>query len=114
MVGWLTYPAWGGMGVALPGVGLVTCTQCKGKLGAAGCMKPIVSLQEHRRRIAAHSATRPASLDTRLALRKIRSLHIWHRPGHTLLLQTEPAAPKLRVHVRQGIRRLHADCELSR
>lgn len=46
-------------------------------------------------RTSAHSATRPAPLSTRQALRQIRSLHIWRIPGHTLLLQPNQAAPML-------------------
>ena len=53
---------------ALLGAGLVTCMHCKERLGAARCMKPVVSQQEHRCRALAHSATGPASLSTRLAL----------------------------------------------
>ena len=77
---------------ALLGAGLVTCMHCKGSLGAARCMKPAVSQQEHRRRDVAHSATRPAFPGTRQALRQTTSLHIWRRPGRTLLLQPITAA----------------------
>ena len=49
----------------------------------------------HLHRTSAYSATRPAPLSTRLALRQIRSLYIWRLPGHKLLLQPNQAAPML-------------------
>ena len=99
---------------ALPGTGLVTCMHRKGSLGAARYMKTVVSQQEHRRRDVAHSATRPALPGTRLALLQLTSLHIWRRPGRTLLLQPITAAPMLCLNVGEGTSSLHIDCELSR
>ena len=94
---WLTHPEWGVGALYLEPAWSTACI-VQTKLGAVGCTRPVVSVQDFHRSGAAHSATRPAALSTRLAMRQSRSLHIWHRRGHTLLLQPKTAAPMRRLY----------------
>ena len=91
---WLTQLGWGCADAFVAPAWSPACIAQR-NVGAEECTTPVLLLQDYRRSDSAHSATRPVSLSTWLALHQIWRLHIWRRLGHTFLLQPITTVPML-------------------